>query len=71
MKFRIYEKSNAVGGNCKTIKKGDFKFDTGAHRLHDKHNEVIILINKLLKNTLLKVNAPSQIYHEGLMINVM
>lgn len=69
MKFRIYEKSNAVGGNCKTIKKGDFKFDTGAHRLHDKHNEVIILINKLLKNTLLKVNAPSQIYHEGLMIN--
>lgn len=69
MNFRIYEKSNQVGGNCKTLEKGDFRFDTGAHRLHDKHNEVTLLVNKILDNSLLKVNAPSQIYHEGSMIN--
>jgi len=69
MNFRIYEKSNQVGGNCKTLEKGDFRFDTGAHRLHDKYNEVTLLINKILDNGLLKVNSPSQIYHEGSMIN--
>ena len=69
MNFRIYEKSNQVGGNCKTLEKGDFRFDTGAHRLHDKYNEVTLLVNKILDNGLLKVNSPSQIYHEGSMIN--
>lgn len=69
LSFKIYEKSNEVGGNCKTVTNGDFKFDTGAHRLHDKHDEVTSIIKKLLKSDLLKVKAPSQIFHAGSMID--
>ena len=41
--FKLIEATNQVGGNCKTIIEGEFKFDTGAHRLHDKNNYTIIL----------------------------
>ena len=32
----IHEGSASIGGNCRTIKIGDYRFDTGAHRFHDK-----------------------------------
>ena len=38
--FRIFEGSGQIGGNCRTITDGDFKYDTGAHRFHDKNEEV-------------------------------
>ena len=37
--FKLIEATNQVGGNCKTIIEGEFKFDTGAHRLHDKNED--------------------------------
>ncbi|MAT48529.1 MAG: amine oxidase [Euryarchaeota archaeon] len=61
----IYEMSNRVGGNCKTILSGDFRYDTGAHRLHDKHPKITFEIKKLLGNQLLKIEAPSKIYYRG------
>ena len=69
IQFKIFEKSTQVGGNCKTLTVGDFKFDTGAHRLHDKYDEVTEMIKNLLKDDLLKVDAPSQIFHAGSMVN--
>ena len=36
----IFELTNEVGGNSRTIKKGEFRYDTGAHRLHNKHHNV-------------------------------
>ena len=69
IQFKIFEKSTQVGGNCKTLTVGDFKFDTGAHRLHDKYDEVTEMIKNLLKEDLLKVDAPSQIFHAGSMVN--
>ena len=65
----IYELSNRVGGNSKTITKGDFRYDTGAHRLHDKHPMVTSLIKELLGKDLMKINAPSKIYHKGRLID--
>ena len=59
---KIYEASNATGGNCKTIIDGEFRFDTGAHRLHDKIGYVTNEIKKLLGDDLQLVNAPSKIY---------
>ena len=50
IQFKIFEKSTQVGGNCKTLTVGDFKFDTGAHRLHDKYDEVTEMIKNLLKD---------------------
>ena len=67
--FKLIEATNQVGGNCKTIIEGEFKFDTGAHRLHDKNEEVTKLIKNILKDDLLKVSAPSQIFLKGKMID--
>ena len=36
MNVAIYESTSQIGGNCKTIIDGEFRYDTGAHRLHDK-----------------------------------
>ena len=69
MSFKIYESSDSVGGNCKTISDGQFKFDTGAHRFHDKYDEITLEIQNLMGEQLKKVEAPSQIYYQGRMID--
>ena len=65
LSFTIYEASDRVGGNCITHRQGDFLFDSGAHRLHDKDEEVTREIKHLLGSELHRVNAPSQIYFRG------
>ena len=67
--FIINESSNQVGGNCRTIKNGDFKFDTGAHRFHDKIPTVTQEIKELMGDELLIVKSPSKIYKDGTMID--
>ena len=67
--FTINEGSNQVGGNCRTIKNGDFKFDTGAHRFHDKIPYVTQEIKELMGDELLIVKSPSKIYKDGVMID--
>ncbi len=67
--FIINESSNQVGGNCRTIKNGDFKFDTGAHRFHDKIPTVTKEIKELMGDELLIVKSPSKIYKDGTMID--
>lgn len=67
--FKIYESSNQVGGNCKTIKDGQFSYDTGAHRFHDKYDEITTEIKHFMGDELKEVNAPSQIYRKGEMID--
>lgn len=61
----IYEASSAIGGNCKTIKLDDFYFDLGAHRFHDKNENVTNEIKKILGNQLLKVHSPSKIFYKN------
>ena len=65
----IYESSNQVGGNCKTIVKSDFRYDTGAHRFHDKNNYITSEVKTLLGSELLKINVPSKIFHKGDLID--
>ncbi len=67
--FTIYETSNRIGGNSITLKHGDFLFDSGAHRFHDKDAEVTKEVKKLLEEDLKEINMPSQIYHNGKFIN--
>tara|TARA_Y100000588_G_scaffold186507_1_gene200428 strand:- start:2037 stop:3413 length:1377 start_codon:yes stop_codon:yes gene_type:complete len=67
--LQIFESSDSVGGNCKTLNFGNYKFDTGAHRFHNKDSEATTLVKSLLKEELLKVNAPSKIYWQNKMIN--
>ena len=75
--FTIFEAGEHAGGNCRTLKikgtdckfrvlpSGDFRFDTGAHRFHDKDPEVTKEVRTLLGNNLLRVEAPSEIFFKG------
>lgn len=63
--FRVYEGGGEVGGNCRTLRWGDFLFDTGAHRLHDRDPVTTAEIRALLGDDLLEVHAPSQIRWRG------
>ena len=69
LSFQVYERSNVVGGNCRTVSFDQFKYDLGAHRLHDKDEKVTKAIKELLGKDLIKVDAPSKIYHREKMIN--
>ena len=66
--LQLYEGSDRVGGNCKTFVNGNYRFDTGAHRFHDKHDQVTADIQKLLGDELIKVSVPSKIFRNNLHI---
>ncbi len=63
--FVILEANDQVGGNCRTLQLDDFRFDTGAHRFHDKDTDVTAEVKRLLGDDLLRVDAPSEIYYQG------
>jgi protoporphyrinogen oxidase len=63
--FCIYEAQTRVGGNAITFQEGEFRFDSGAHRWHDKDAEMTAEVRRLLGADLLQCSLPSQIYHEG------
>ena len=67
--FSIYEANGFIGGNCITWKQGDFLFDSGAHRFHDKNQEITQEVKKLLGKELKKINSPSQIYYDNNLID--
>ena len=65
----IYDSSNEVGGNGKTLTDGAFRFDMGAHRFHDKYDDVTLDVMDIVGNELCKVQAPSKIYYNSSMID--
>lgn len=67
--FTIYESTDRIGGNCVTFRHGDFLFDSGAHRFHDKIPEVTQEMSTLLYGDFKKIAAPSSIYFRGRFID--
>lgn len=65
LSLRIYEASQRIGGNAITLTHGDFRFDSGAHRFHDRDPEVMKEIMCLLGDEMREIKAPSQILYEG------
>ena len=77
LNFTLFEAGEHTGGNCRTLKiegadckfstlqNDDFRFDTGAHRFHDKDPQVTEEVKKLLSDDLLRVTAPSEIFFQG------
>ncbi|MDP8218555.1 MAG: FAD-dependent oxidoreductase [Candidatus Theseobacter exili] len=61
--FTIYESSHRTGGNAITLDHMGFSFDSGAHRLHDKDEEVTQELIELIGEELRKIQVPSQIFH--------
>ncbi len=64
LSFLIFEAGKQVGGNCRTLQLYDFRFDTGAHRFHDKDPDVTKEVLDLLGDDLLRVDAPSAIFYQ-------
>lgn len=62
---RLYEAADEVGGNTRTLSMGPFRYDTGAHRFHDKIPEVTEEVKGLLGEELRRIDVPSQIYWRG------
>lgn len=62
---RLLEANDAVGGNARTLQLGPFRYDTGAHRFHDKNEAVTADVKALLGDDLRRVDAPSQICWRG------
>ena len=63
---RLYEAADVVGGNARTLQFGPFRYDTGAHRFHDKNPRVTADVRALLgDDDLHRVDAPSQILWRG------
>ncbi|MBC8144126.1 MAG: FAD-dependent oxidoreductase, partial [bacterium] len=69
IEFDVFEASSTIGGNCRTIRFGDFLVDTGAHRLHDRDDDMIAIARRLLGDDLLRVEAPSQMLHNGTLLD--
>ncbi len=57
----LLEASNVVGGNARTVEIDGFRFDTGAHRFHDKNPEATAWLRRTIDDELLTVDAPSAI----------
>jgi protoporphyrinogen oxidase len=67
--FVLYEKSEALGGMCRTLEHGAHRFDAGAHRFHDRDAEVTADLRALMGEELLPVKAPSQVWSRGRLID--
>ncbi len=63
--FRVFEATSRTGGNCKTFAQGDFLFDSGAHRFHDKSPQATATVKSLMGGDLERVDSPSQIFVDG------
>ena len=57
--FTLFEKCEATGGLCRTLRLGEHRYDCGAHRLHDHDSEVTSDVRELLKGQLHPVRTPS------------
>jgi len=67
--FTVFEASDRIGGNCITFTHGEFRFDSGAHRFHDKAHEVTAEMHGLLDRDFEKIDAPSSIFFRGRFID--
>jgi protoporphyrinogen oxidase len=69
MQVELYEKSAELGGMCRTFQSGAHRYDSGAHRFHDRDPEVTRDVRELLRDDLVPVAAPSQIHDRGRFID--
>jgi protoporphyrinogen oxidase len=67
--FTLYERSAALGGLCRTERCGPHRFDTGAHRFHDRDPETTADLRELLGDELVRVDAPSRILLDGRVVD--
>ncbi len=67
--FALFERAPEVGGLCRTYQCGEHRYDSGAHRFHDRDRDVTADVRRLLGDELVRVSSPSQIYDRGRFID--
>jgi protoporphyrinogen oxidase len=67
--FTLFERSEALGGLCRTFEHAGHRYDSGAHRFHDRDPEVTADVRQLMGDELIAVDAPSKIYDRGRFID--
>jgi protoporphyrinogen oxidase len=65
----ILEAQPHWGGSCRTLRWGEFRFDLGAHRFHDKDATVTGDLMALMGERMARVSVPSHIWHRGRLID--
>jgi protoporphyrinogen oxidase len=65
----LFERAPEVGGLCRTYQCGEHRYDSGAHRFHDRDRDVTTDVRRLMGEELVRVSAPSQIYDRGRFID--
>ncbi len=63
--YELFEAGPQLGGNARTFDVGGFRFDAGAHRLHDRFPDVTARVQELLGDALRRVDERSRIQHAG------
>ena len=69
LSFTIVEARERIGGNAITLRHGDFLFDSGAHRFHDKDREITRELRDLIGEDFKRIEVPSKIYYGGKLID--
>jgi protoporphyrinogen oxidase len=67
--FSLFERAPELGGLCRTYRCGEHRYDSGAHRFHDRDPEITADVQRLMGEELLRVSSPSQIYDRGRFID--
>ena len=67
--FTVIESSDRPGGLCRTVRRGDFAFDLGAHRFHDRDPDVTRDVLSLTGGGMHRVSLGSHIWHRGRLVD--
>ena len=69
LSFTLYEARDRVGGNCVTLDRDGFRFDSGAHRFHDKDAAITEVMKELLGPDLRRLVRPSKMFSRGVFLD--
>ena len=64
----IVEQASGWGGHCVTFEWDGFRYDSGAHRFHDRDPEITREVLELMGADLFEVDLPSQIFFQGALV---
>jgi protoporphyrinogen oxidase len=65
VRVTVLERNDYVGGLCRTVHDGGYKFDLGGHRWFTKNEHLNRWFRRLMEGELVRVQRISRIYHDG------
>lgn len=65
VRVTVLERNDYVGGLCRTVHDGGYKFDLGGHRWFTKNEHLNNWFRRLMEGELVRVERISRIYYDG------